>query len=233
MVTKIQEYTSTLYIKSDDELKPHLLGKKDEYLTRYESYNYKFFITQDSLNSEGVYIINIAKKQVDGKFKLLTVLDVMNDNLEFVSHLTNFLNEYINKNQLFNFFYTWIPPIAKNQYHEYFLDLSDVFYIEIQVPRDGTPNCYDYNNNRGERFQISIYYNPNTKYGKTGDIDYAFITFQKYNDLYKNICEKFFPDDRNKKLTSIFTIDDSQLPGRNMKYNDYMYCHISKLLSTK
>ena len=105
-----KKYVETLTLKPDDELKPHLIGDKDSYLTRYLNYDYKILLTQDSINSEGVYIITLAKKAADGNYNLLTVRDIMTNKdgfgrLEFVSHLSDFLQNYINNLPENKFFY--------------------------------------------------------------------------------------------------------------------------------
>ena len=240
---RYKKYIETLTLKSDDELKPYLIGNKDAYLSRYEVGGYKILLTQDSNNSEGIYVITMAKKDASGNYNLLTVHDIMTNKnvhgrLEFLNPLVDFLKNYIikdgsgNDNPIFDYFFTWVPPITKNDYHEYFLDLTDVFYLEIQRNGYGL-NC-SYRDYRGEQFKKTIYDNPKTQFEEINHrpwgeqiLDIASITYQTRPDDFIHVCDQFYPDDKNKKKTTLVTIDNRE---KEDKYNHRTYCHITDLL---
>jgi hypothetical protein len=227
-----EKYDTTLFLKSDNDLYEHLEGKKEEYLSKYEHVGYKFLLTKDSLSTEGVIVISIAKYDDELlKYKLLTVQDVMDNYKDFISHLTNFIKKYINTNPRFKYFFTWMPPTTLNLNHEYFLDLSDVFFIEIQTNFAGlycTPIDPTF---RGSQFKKTIYDDPNTRFDEINDdnpdthLHVAIQTKQLRPDIYTNVCDQYFLDNKNSKITTIVTIDN-----RDKLYNDDKYCHISSLL---
>lgn len=229
MSIKKSTYNSSLYLKKDNDFINKLYGYASEYLTKYEKNNYKFFITDNTIETEGIFLLSIAKLQSNGKFKLLTIEEAQLDYLNFMPLMVDFIKKYMMDNPLLEYFFLWLPPITKENTSDIFLDISDIFYIEFQVNIWGGINC-NYTNYRGEQFYNSIYSNQNNDTVFINKrLEYAYQTKQN-NYISNNVCNKFFSDNELYNTTNILTLKNDSI---TKKYNDKSYCHIYTLIKDK
>ena len=58
-------------------------------------------------------------------------------------------------------------------------------------------------------------------------LKFATITHKK--DLYIDVCDQYYPDNKNKRFITLITIDNRQ---NEDEYNNEAFCHISTLLDS-